>query len=80
MITKLESEGLKLEKSKFNIISIINNVFEMLELQAGKKKITLALGSKKIKVNVNGDQEKIHQVLTNLIENSVKYGKRIWNN
>ena len=75
LITKLESEGLKLEKSKFNIISLINNVFEMLELQASKKKITLALGSKKIKVNVNGDQEKIHQVLTNLIENSVKYGR-----
>ena len=75
LITKLESEGLKLEKSKFNIISLINKVFEMLELQASKKKITLALGSKNIKVNVNGDQEKIHQVLTNLIENSVKYGR-----
>ena len=75
LITKLESDGLKLEKSKFNIISLINNVFEMLELQASKKKITLALGSKNIKVNVNGDQEKIHQVLTNLIENSVKYGR-----
>ena len=75
LITKLESEGLKLEKSKFNIISLINNVFEMLDLQASKKKITLALGSKNIKVNVNGDQEKIHQVLTNLIENSVKYGR-----
>ena len=75
LITKLESEGLKIEKSKFNIISLINNVFEMLDLQASKKKITLALGSKNIKVNVNGDQEKIHQVLTNLIENSVKYGR-----
>ena len=75
MITKLESEGLKLDKSKFNIISLINNVFEMLELQASKKKITLALGSKNIRVNVNGDEEKIHQVLTNLIENSVKYGR-----
>ena len=76
LITKLESEGLKLEKSKFNIISLIKNVFEMLELQASKKKITLSLGSKNIKVNVNGDQEKIHQVLTNLIENSVKYGRK----
>ena len=75
LITKLESDGLKLEKSKFNIISLINNVFEMLELQASKKKITLALGSKNIRVNVNGDEEKIHQVLTNLIENSVKYGR-----
>jgi two-component system phosphate regulon sensor histidine kinase PhoR len=75
LITKLESEGLKLDKSKFNIISLINNVFEMLELQASKKKITFALGSKNIRVNVNGDEEKIHQVLTNLIENSVKYGR-----
>ena len=75
LITKLESEGLKLDKSKFNIISLINNVFEMLELQASKKKITLALGSKNIRVNVNGDEEKIHQVLTNLIENYVKYGR-----
>jgi len=75
LITKLESEGLKLEKSKFNIISLVKNVFEMLELQSNKKKISLILNSKNKSVNVNGDQEKIHQVLTNLIENSVKYGK-----
>ena len=75
LITQLETEGLKLEKSKFNIISIINNVFEMLELQANKKQISLFLGSKNKILNVNGDQEKIHQVLTNLIENSIKYGK-----
>jgi two-component system phosphate regulon sensor histidine kinase PhoR len=38
LITKLESDNMKLEKSKFNLISIINNVFEMLEIQANKKK------------------------------------------
>ena len=75
LITKLESEGLKLEKSKFNIIPIINSVFEMLELQASKKQISLFLDSKNKILNVNGDKEKIHQVLTNLIENSIKYGK-----
>lgn len=75
LITKLETEGLKLEKSEFNIISSINNTFEMLELQASKKKITLVLDSNIKKINVNGDQERIHQVLTNLIENSLKYGR-----
>ena len=75
LITKLESEGLKLEKSKFNIIPIINSVFEMLELQASKKQISLFLDSNNKILNVNGDKEKIHQVLTNLIENSIKYGK-----
>ena len=75
LITKLESEGLKLEKSKFNVIPIINSVFEMLELQASKKQISLFLDSKNKILNVNGDKEKIHQILTNLIENSIKYGK-----
>ena len=75
LITKLESEGLKLEKSKFNVIPIINSVFEMLELQASKKQISLFLDSNNKILNVNGDKEKIHQVLTNLIENSIKYGK-----
>jgi len=77
MITKLESEDLKLEKSKFNIIFLINNVFEMLELQSRKKQISLSLDSKISSLNVFADQEKIHQVLTNLIENSIKYGKEL---
>ena len=76
LITKLESDNMNLEKSNFNLISIINNVFEMLEIQAKKKNISLIIDSKLKRVNVNADQEKFHQVLTNLIENSVKYGKQ----
>ena len=77
MITKLESEGLKLVKSKFNIISLIKNVFEMLEIQSSKKQISLSIDPKISSLNVFADQEKIHQVLTNLIENSIKYGKEL---
>ena len=76
LITKLESDNMKLEKTSFNLISIINNVFEMLEIQAEKNNISLIIDSKKKIINVTADQEKIHQVLTNLIENSVKYGKK----
>jgi two-component system phosphate regulon sensor histidine kinase PhoR len=76
LITKLESDNMKLEKTSFNLISIINNVFEMLEIQAEKNNISLVIDSKKNKINVTADQEKIHQVLTNLIENSIKYGKK----
>jgi two-component system phosphate regulon sensor histidine kinase PhoR len=47
----------------------------MLEIQSGIKKISFSLDSKFKSVKVIADQEKIHQVLTNLIENSVKYGK-----
>jgi len=76
LITKLESENMNLEKSKFNLISVVDNVFEMLEIQANKKNISMLMDSKIPVVNVYADQEKIHQVLTNLIENSIKYGKQ----
>ena len=76
LITKLESENMNLEKSKFNLISVMDNVFEMLEIQANKKNISMLIDSKIPIVNVYADQEKIHQVLTNLIENSIKYGKQ----
>ena len=76
LITKLESENMDLEKSKFNLISVMDNVFEMLEIQANKKNISMLIDSKIPIVNVYADQEKIHQVLTNLIENSIKYGKQ----
>ena len=76
LITKLESDNMKLKKTSFNLISIINNVFEMLEIQAEKNNISLIIDSKKKKINVTADQEKIHQVLTNLIENSIKHGKK----
>ena len=39
---------MKVELSSFNIISIINNVFEMLEIQASKN-ISLLIDSKRKK-------------------------------
>ena len=75
LITKLESNDLKINPADFNIVSIIYNVFEMLEIQASKKNISLILDNKAKKINVFADQEKIHQVLTNLIENYIKYGR-----
>ena len=47
---------MNLEKSNFNLISIINNVFEMLEIQAKKKNISLIIESKLKRVNVNADR------------------------
>ncbi len=76
LITKLETGDANLKKSNFNIIQLIENVIEMLEINASKKKIKLVVDtSPKQSVKVNADKEKIEHVLTNLIENSIKYGK-----
>lgn len=75
-ISKLETGVLNLELTSFNIVAIIQNVFDLLELKAAKKDIILMFDSKYIKpINVLGDKEKIQQVITNLVENSIKYGK-----
>ena len=76
LITKLETGDSNLKKSNFNIVQLIENVIEMLEISASKKNIKLVVDhSPKQSVKVNADKEKIEHVLTNLIENSIKYGK-----
>jgi len=76
MITKLEVGDLNLEFSEFDIVELIQNIFDLLEMKADKKKITLAFENHHIQpIFVKGDKDKIQQVIENLIVNSIKYGK-----
>jgi len=76
MITKLEVGNLILNRQEFDIVETIQNVFDLLEMKAAKKNISLVFDTDYGKaIMVNADQERIQQVLTNLIENSIKYGK-----
>lgn len=76
MITKMEVGDLNITPAKFNIIEVIQNVFDLLEMKADKKGIMLMFDMKYIRpIMVYGDQEKIQQVVTNLVVNSIKYGK-----
>ena len=76
MISKLEMGDVNLELSKFNIVDLVQSVFDLLEMVADKKNIILMFDRKYNKaINVFADQEKIQQVLSNLIVNSIKYGK-----
>ena len=76
MITKLETGDLHLEKEDFNIVEIIQGSFDLLEMKAAKKNITLTFDIDYDKpIWVYGDRDRIQQILTNLIVNSIKYGK-----
>ncbi|MGJ8715069.1 MAG: sensor histidine kinase [Maribacter stanieri] len=75
LITKLEVGDLRLEKQTFNIVELIQSVFDLLEMKADKKNITLTFDIAYPKpILVFADKEKIQQVLTNLLVNSIKYG------
>jgi two-component system phosphate regulon sensor histidine kinase PhoR len=76
MITKLEVGDLNLNKEDFNIVELIQNVFDLLEMKAAKNNITLTFDKDYMKpILVHADRERIEQVLSNLIVNSIKYGK-----
>ena len=76
MIAKLETEGLNMNVEVFNIIDLIQNVFDLLEMRSKKRNITLQFDKiYEFPVFVKADKERIEQVLINLIMNSVKYGK-----
>jgi len=76
MISKLESGGMNLVMEDFNIVELIQNVFDLLEMKAKKRNIILAFNKAyQTPLLVNADLNRIEQVLINLIENSIKYGK-----
>ncbi|MBS9464017.1 sensor histidine kinase [Flagellimonas sp. 389] len=75
LITKLEVGGLKLEEENFDIVELIQSVFDLLEMKASQKNITLTFDMDYPEpIYVNADREKIQQVITNLLVNSIKYG------
>ncbi|WP_299062933.1 ATP-binding protein [uncultured Polaribacter sp.] len=76
MIAKLENEGTKLNREVFNILELVQGVFDMFEMKAKKRNITLKFDKiYEFPVFVNGDIKKFEQVLINLVVNSIKYGK-----
>ena len=76
MIAKLETEGMKMNFEVFNILELAQNVFDLFEMRAKKKNVTLQFDRVyEFPVFVSGDIERIEQVLINLVVNSIKYGK-----
>jgi two-component system, OmpR family, phosphate regulon sensor histidine kinase PhoR len=75
-ISKLERGELKLHKQYFVIQDLVKEVFESLFWKAEQRNISFSFkkGCEQ-PLTVFADREKIRQVLNNLVDNSVKYGK-----
>lgn len=75
-ISRLENGREMLDIQKFNIKILIKEVFDELLLRAESKNITLKFKEgADTHFMVNADRENIRQVLINLVNNSIKYGK-----
>lgn len=72
--SKIESGGLRLEKSEFNINTILNYSLHTLSLSAKSKGITLRCSVEEdVPSHIIGDSLRLGQILINLLGNAVKF-------
>ena len=75
-ISRLESGEQPLELSDFIVQELVREVFEALSLKAQAKRVRLTVKKGcESPLTVHADKKKIRQVLTNLVDNAIKYGK-----
>lgn len=75
--SKIEARCMELEKLDFNIRSVFNDIYAMMELSTREKGLEL---KQEIDVNipstVTGDPRRLRQVLVNLLGNAIKFTER----
>ena len=75
-ISALESDRVQINYSDFDLVELVEDVFELVEDKAKKRHIKLEISKDLDRpVKVHADRSKIEQVLINLIGNAIKYGK-----
>lgn len=75
LITQFESGIKTVDRSEFNINELIATVIDLMEFESEQNKIKLKYEFQfQEEIIVNADQDRILQVLTNLVVNSIKYG------
>lgn len=76
-ITKLESGELTLKMEVFNFVKLVEDVFEIEHMIAKERKIKLKYTSTVDEpIMVYADKKRMMEVMSNLVVNAIKYGKK----
>lgn len=73
-LSQMETGEIKMHRENFNLYETTREIFDQMEDKAEKKEIKLefAEGTKE-KIIIFADQQRIYQVMINLISNAIKY-------
>lgn len=72
-LSQMETGDIKMKFDSFDLVPVCAEVLDQLEGKARKKDIRLRLEEPKQKLVVYADQQRIFQVVTNLVSNGVNY-------
>lgn len=72
--SKIEAGKFKLNEETFNVNEILDNTFKILKSDAETKSLGFVCDvDKSLDINVYGDRYRLNQILTNLINNAIKF-------
>lgn len=74
-VSQIETGAIKIDKKKINLRPLIEELFEQLEAKAKKRDVKLSLIAPLGMIYVKADEQRISQVILNLVVNAIKYGK-----
>ena len=72
-LSRIESGEMRMSFRYFNIVDLLQDLLHTMEIRATQRGVMLHLEDESQAVMVYGDRERISQVLTNLIDNAIKY-------
>lgn len=71
--SRLESGHIKLEIGKTDIKDVLQQATEMHRLRAEEKNIILSCDGRALMTEIEADENHLHRVFTNIIDNAIKY-------
>jgi two-component system phosphate regulon sensor histidine kinase PhoR len=74
-LSKVESKEFQLKKEKLHLSELIDDVLEFVKEVAEKKKISIDTVPVPPSLTIEGDRNILEQVLFNLLDNAIKYGR-----
>ncbi len=74
-LSTIESREFSLTLETISLSELIDDVIDFVKEPAGKKRISITRGDLASSLSVHGDRKHLEQVLINLVDNAIKYGR-----